>query len=346
MTITAETLRLSRELRITINQIADQHTRDLVKAWAGAWDDLRHELDAALLELSILTPGRWPSRATINRADRTRLALQAVRAHLDRLADEAVITITGTLGEVVDLSAGAQPGIIASQYPPRTVIAAQFDRVDPDALSAIIDRSTRQVTALTYPLAAEATASMKRALVRGVALGDNPRATAARMLRGLEGQFNGGLTRALVIARTETLDAHRQAAAAQQRANSDVLTGWVWQAQLSRRTCPACWSKHGELHSLDEPGPLDHHQGRCTRLPVTKSWRDLGFSTDEPPSTLPDAKTAFRAMPRGDQLAVMGSGRLAALDSGAARWEDLATVRVTSGWRDSYGPTPVAALTR
>src|SRR3546814_11471968 len=75
----------------------------------------------------------------------------------------------------------------------------------------------------------------------------------------------------------------------------------IWVAQLDRRTCPSCWSQHGSKHALDEPGPLDHQQGRCARLPVTRSWRDLGFDIDDPPSVVPDAETTFRGMRRGDQ---------------------------------------------
>jgi hypothetical protein len=348
MAISAETLRLSRELRITIAQVADQHTRDLVKAWALAWDDLRAELDAALLDLAGIEPGTWPNRAQINRATRARKALGAVEDALGKLADDARITITDALGEVVDLSSAAQGRIIASQLPEQAgtsaELAAQFDRTDPETLAAIVARSTEQITALSRPLSAAATEEMRRALVRGVAVGDNPRTTASRMLARLEGVFNGGLTRALVIARTETLDAHRAGAAAQQWANRDVLAGWVWQAELGSRTCPGCWAKHGTEHPLDEDGPLDHQQGRCTRLPLTKTWRELGFDIREPASVLPDARTAFRAMPERDQLAVMGAARLDALNSGRAQWADLATRRTTAGWRDSYAPTPVRDL--
>jgi hypothetical protein len=59
----------------------------------------------------------------------------------------------------------------------------------------------------------------------------------------------------------------------------------------------------------------------------TKSWRELGFDIDEPPSVVPDALASFRAMPHADQLAVLGKDRLDLLDSGAIRWSDLATRR-------------------
>ena len=115
---------------------------------------------------------------------------------------------------------------------------------------------------------------------------------------------------------------------------------------IAVHNCPSCWSKHGEIFDLDVPGPEDHQQGRCTRVPVAKTWRDLGFDIDEPASLLPDAQSTFAGLPREQQLQVMGKSRLDLLDSGQASWGDLATKRSTDGWRDSWAPTPLADLTR
>jgi SPP1 gp7 family putative phage head morphogenesis protein len=347
--ITRRTLKLAGDLRVTINTLADQATRELVAAWARAYDGLADEMAAAVDQLLAVGDGEWPTKGQIARATRAQKALQAARDSLAQLARDATVTITDAAGHAVDLSAEAQPRIIASQLPPSAgpaaTLAATFDRVDPGALRAIVKRSTQQIVSSTRPLSAESSDSMKRALVRGVAVGDNPRAAATRMLRGLEQGFNGGLTRALTVARTEILDAHRAGAQAAQVANSDVLNGWVWTAQLDERTCPSCWSKHGELHALDDPGPQDHPQGRCAATPQTKSWRELGFPhLAEPPSVLPDARTVFDAMPASKRLAVMGPARLDALDSGRVGWSQLSTRRAADGWRDSYQATSLTAL--
>jgi hypothetical protein len=101
-------------------------------------------------------------------------------------------------------------------------------------------------------------------------------------MKGAEGGFNGGLSRALTIARTETISAHREAAAVSHQENADTLAGWRWLCALSDRSCPACLAKNGELHPVSEPGPQGHANCRCSRVPVTKSWRDLGIDLDEP----------------------------------------------------------------
>lgn len=185
---------------------------------------------------------------------------------------------------------------------------------------------------------------MRSTLIRGIALGDNPRDAARTMLSRVEGGFNGGRARALVIARTEMLDAHRASAQAQDLANAESLAGWQWVATLDTRTCPSCLSQHGTVHPVADPGPMDHQQGRCARLPKAKSWRDLGFDIDEPADIFPDAQAWFEGLPANDQVAVMGQARLDLLKSGKVGWADLSTRRSTDGWRDSYAPASVTDL--
>lgn len=118
------------------------------------------------------------------------------------------------------------------------------------------------------------------------------------MLKGLEGEFNGGLTRALTISRTEILDAYRASSKQTMAANDDVLAGWMWTAELDETTCESCWAMDGQIFDLDVDGPDDHQNGRCTRTPVTKPWRELGFDVDEPPDQRPNAEDVFRASPK------------------------------------------------
>jgi hypothetical protein len=275
-----------------------------------------------------------------------RLALEELR----RLADMAGVLVVESGSKAVVAAAKAQAGLIASQMPKSAgtfaELSTRFDRVDQETLDAIVRRTTEQVTSLTQPLSNEATEAMLRALIQGVVVGENPRLAARQMLRRMEGAFNGGLSRALVIARTEILDAHRIGAASAQFLNMDVLQGWTWNAQLDKRTCPSCWAQHGSMHPLSDPGPMDHQAGRCSRTPVTKSWRSLGFAVAEPPSAMRDAQAIFRSLSKSEQLGVMGPARLQALDRGAIEWRDLSVRRVTQGWRDSFVPASINTLRR
>jgi SPP1 gp7 family putative phage head morphogenesis protein len=350
MAIRRQTLRLSNELRIVVQEIADAATRTLVEAWVRAWTQIEREWADAIEDLVSTGDGNWPTRAQIDRASRAQRALRIATREVMGLAEMSGVTVMAAAEEAVGVAAEWQARLIASQMPRRAgntaELAVRFDRVSQDALGAIVERTTEKITAFTKPLPQVATEEMKRALVRGVAVGHNPRLAARQMLARAEGAFNGGLTRALTIARTEILDAHRSGAAAAQWANEDVLAGWVWTAQLDKRTCPSCWAQHGNLHQLDETGPNDHQQGRCARVPKAKSWRELGFDVDEPADLIPDARQVFDALPEADQLAVMGTVRAQALRSGSMSWEDLTMRRTTSGWRDSYVPTPVKLARR
>lgn len=349
MAINRETLRLSRELRILIRDTENEAVRSLVRAWATAWQEIETEWSLAVQDLLAVTPGQWPTRAQIARAARAQQALDLALTRLDELSDFAGVLIERAGADAVHRAVEWQPRIIASQLPPSVgdaaLLAGTFDRISADAIDAIIERAATQIHSTRRPLSADAVDAMKRSLIRGVAVGENPRKAAAQMLARVQGDFNGGLTRALTIARTEILDAYRSGAAAAQLANEDVLQGWVWQAQLDTRTCPSCWAQHGSKHALTELGPNDHQNGRCARLPVTKPWRDLGIDLDEPESQLPDARTTFEALPRADQLTIMGPTRLAALDNGAP-WVGLTQRRTTKGWRDSWHPRPASLLAR
>lgn len=349
MAVTAETLRLLGGMRIQVGGTVDTATSDLIRAWAVGWTEVRAEWDAALADLVIAgTDGRWPTPAQLARADRAQRALDLTRARLVDLGQQAGVRVLQDLPQLTGAAAEWHARITATQLPGQAGTTAEltalFNRVDPAQLDAIVARTTQQITSLTLPLSVDAMASVQAELIRGVAIGDNPRRAATRMLARVEGAFNGGLNRALVIARTEMLDAHRQAGAEQDRANAAVLGGWTWAATLDSRTCPSCWAMHGSEYALDVPGPHDHQQGRCARLPRTKSWRELGFDLDEPPSLLPDSRQVFDALPAEDQLRIMGPQRLELLQTGQIGWRDMASRRVTAGWRDSFAPTPVRDL--
>lgn len=350
MAINPETLRLIARMRAELGSIVDDTVRITVAAWVDAWDEIAGAWDAALTELATArADGRWPTQTQVYRYERTTKALDVTSELIADLAEQAGIRVTDALPGLTEVAAEWEARLTAAQMPPtagtQAVLTAQFNRVDPLALNAIVTRTTQQVTALILPLSAEATAAMHATLVRGIALGDNPLEAARRMLRRVEGDFNGGLTRALTIARTEMLDAHRAASHAQDTANADVLAGWQWMASLDVTTCPSCLAMHGTVHPIDTPGPEDHQNGRCARLPKTKTWAELGFTgIEEPADLLTNAQAWFDGLTPAEQLQIMGPARLELLQSGQIGWDDLSTRRSTPGWRDAQTVTPVRDL--
>lgn len=336
MPITGRALHLQAQLDAALARVLDAQTRDLVSAWALAWDEVVGDLNATLAEIIArsqdgLVPASWFARS-----DRLATVLGIIGAQLDTLAAGSQVRILRDLSSVAQQAAAAQAPILAAMLP------ADYDLPGAPtlrALNAIVKRATEQITARHYPLSAGAYDVVRRELVRGVAAGINPRATAQLMVDRAEGGFNGGLTRALTISRTEMIDAHRAGAAAGQKAHADVLASWVWLAHLSPRTCRSCIAMNGTEHPLSEPGPIDHQQGRCVRMPKTKTWAELGIDLPEPAGVeVPDSEAWFASLTTAEQQRILGHDGYAAWLRGEFPMTAWAARRTTDGWRDSMVP--------
>lgn len=346
MAVTQATLREVARLRQQMLTMTEAQTLALTRAWVDAWDVLLPEFEAALIELLTSVPaGRRLSRAAVARNIRLQGALRAARAYLDVLSPQAAHIVTQDLSQAVLDAAEGHVALMQTQMPPGSVgITVNFNRVPTEALAAIVERTTQQIHSSFKPLSADTIRKMKAALVRGIAVGDNPRTVASRIMKDTERTFNGGLARALNISRTEMLDAHRAGAKATERANLDVLTEWEWHCRFDRRTCPSCLAKHGQRFPLEEDGPQDHQQGRCARVPITKTWRELGFDIDEPNGATPSSRDWFDSLTPETQREIMGPARLKLLQDGDIGWADLSTKQKNTGWRDSYNVTPLKDL--
>jgi hypothetical protein len=320
-------LQLQRELA----EVTDAQERAILAAWALAWSEISGDLFDTLLDL--MADGARVTAATVVRSQRLARTLAVVADTLEDLADRAGVTITTDLERVLDQAVDGTGQLIRPQLDdPR--------RFNPDllptraALTAIVERVTEQITSTLLPIADETYAIIQRELIRGVAVGDSPRDTAARMVERSENLWNFGRARAVNVARTETLDAYRDGAKAAEEPHADILAGWIWLAHLGPKTCRSCLAQHGELHDLDEPGPLDHQQGRCSRCPVVKD------EDDGPPdlSWVPSAEEHFESLTKDEQVAILGREGYAAWAAGNFPRSEWAKRRQTDGWRDSFVP--------
>lgn len=330
------TLRVEGELQRYLSEVLDGQTRAVVAAWGTAWDRAQAELDAALLDLASTAEDRI-TRTMVLRSQRAQAGLASLAEALEIAAMQSGQAITADLQRVIEAAAEAEYEMLATQTGPRRgVLMADLIRADPGQVAAMVQRATETITALTLPLAAETTATIRAELLRGITVGDNPRTAARRMVRAAEDKTNFGLARAMTISRTEMLDATRTAAQHVDARNGSLVAGWTWVAALTPRTCPACLSMHGRVFPTSEPGPLGHQQCRCARVPITKSWRDLGIDLPDTPRAVPDAEAFFRGLPESQQVAILGQQRHQAWLAGDYPMERWATRRRNEGWRDSY----------
>lgn len=341
MTVTPETLRALERVRAMVDVHVDGATAEMTLAWSRMWTTLEQDWAYATQEIIAAQTTGHLTRTQLFRLTRVRHALDVSLYALVQLAGDAKTSINTRVPVLVSDATEHERSLIASQVPDMVDI----NRRVKGEITAITRRTTHQVTSLTSPLARDAYEVMLGEVQRGVALGVNPRATAARMLQRTRGGFDGGLARATRIARTEMLDAQRAGAAAMDDAHSDVVTGWRWSAALSPRTCPACLSMNGREFPRSTPGPQGHVNCRCARVPSTKSWAELGFvGMDEGPDVLPNARDWFDGLSRAEQLKIMGPTRLNLLQAGWVSWDDLAVVVPNPGWRPSYQPRSLMDL--
>jgi SPP1 gp7 family putative phage head morphogenesis protein len=282
------------------------------------------------------------------RMDRLAAALTAAEQALAQLSRRAGVAVSDAAGTAIRATADHEPRLIASQLPAAQEgeAAARFAaRILPSALDSMVARSQSLIVSQARAVPGPVLDQVKRSLVAGVATGSGPRATAREIVARTEGALQGGLSRALVIARTETLDAYRTASRYSQTANADVLDGWVWLCNLGPRTCPACLAKNGTEYPVTDPGPLGHPNCRCSRMPKTKSWADLGIhGVPETAPAIPDARAWFDRLPLDQQTAIMGPARLGLLRSGAIGWDDIPVRREAADWRPSYQVRPLRDL--
>ena len=328
-------------VRVAMTGVVDDTARTMIGAWAEAWAVLAEEWQSVADELAgLAADGEWPRPSQVERMSRANQALRHTTEQLTQLVEQSGATMTGGLESLMGMVDQWEHGIVGAQLPagPQGLL---WDRISIEAVDAIVERTAERFWALSKPIPVEQAAAMRHELVRGVAVGENPREVARRLMDQLEGQFVGGQRRAEVIARTEMLDAYREAAELSRATNADVLKGWMWVSQKSERTCPACLAMDGELFPADEPGPLGHVCCRCTAAPVTKPFRELGIDVDEPPSDRQSGREWFDTLSPRAQERIMGRERLRRLQDGELSWDDIPRRSENPDWRASYGTAPL-----
>lgn len=118
---------------------------------------------------------------------------------------------------------------------------------------------------------------------------------------------------ALTSVRTLQNYLYREATRLNYANNDEIIDGWIWIAKLDSRTCLSCWSKHGSYHSVDEV-LRDHHNGRCSQLPVPKNIPKPSILTGE---------SEFNKLTQKQQIDLMGMTRYTAYKKGKFSFDDL-----------------------
>ncbi|MDI3330695.1 MAG: phage minor head protein [Micrococcus sp.] len=344
MAVTDDVVALVRASRDRTVERTNQQVVAITRAWVTAWDELSPEFNAALATLLATDADQIPA-SVIAKDRRLAQALTAARARLDELADLTDMTVRTDVAETILDAVDAHLASLQAQLPPEAP-GVTLGTLDDDALDAMVARTGTQITAATMALAPAAEAAMRAELIRGITIGSNPNTVARRIMQRTEGAFNGGLARAARIARTEMLDAHRTADLATAQANRSLIAARVWIATLDSRVCGSCLAQHGTEWPVDEFGPADHPQGRCTFVARTKTWAELGFTgiEDDEPDRRAERDAWWDNLTPASQDRTLGKAKADLLRNGDITWADLSTRKESPDWRPSYTETPLKDL--
>ncbi len=326
-----EVLRISDEFRTRLAAQEAGAVRDMARSYAQVTQSLTRAANdltakvAALRASGEVVPG-W----RIAQLDRYRDLLAQAQEELARLGLEDAQRIANLQREGLTQGLAMAEAQVQALIPPGVSIA--FNKFPTGALESMVGflQDGSPLARLLSELGVASAQRIGEILQNGLALGQNPR-VVARLLRR---QVGLTLTRSMRIARSEMLRAWRRSSIQGYRDQGGLIKGYRRKAHNGRRTCIACLLADGEFYEV-ESDFSDHVLGRCSVIPVTRSWEELGFSgiPDTNP-TWESGRTWFLGQPEDAQRSILGDPIFDAWRGGQIGLEDMTTVHSTPEWGD------------
>jgi SPP1 gp7 family putative phage head morphogenesis protein len=306
----------------------------LVRAYGDVYRRLQSSIAALDSEIALLSQTGEASYSRVLKLRRLKDLRTQIETEIGHFAAYAEGEIRQGATDAIALgmqhaeamTQAALPGL----GPLDTAIMGSWQRLDPRAFEAILGflaDDSPLMTGMREMLGAAVADNVAQKLAEGLALGYNPRKVA----RIVQRELGMGLDSALRTARTVQLNAYREATRASYMANPRIVKGWRWHATRDQRTCMSCIAMDGTIHKVDER-LNDHWNGRCVALPITPTYRELGFNVDEPDRQTETARQWFEAQPEGAQRAQMGKGKFEAWKAGAFDLGDLSVETADVVW--------------
>lgn len=325
---------------MSIQDTADRHRNALKRSESAAFKSMNtafHQIEFELMERAQRLIAELGDKVTVSKflslkrtrdllADVDRLmgahAQQTLRDVILNLSNEAIGAAQEHVDELIREALGR---------PPKGVVLP-LDKLSEAQIAEIV------ATTQSGPLAdlldgfgKFAAEKAKRDLLLGVALGEHPSKIAKRLRRSL----NVSQSRALLIARTEALRAYREASRQTYHKNKHIVSKWVWSASLSERTCAACWALHGTEFDTDT-SMASHPACRCSMVPRTKTWKELGFDVPETRPDFPKGAALFDQQPDSLKRKVLGPQAFDAFKNGDVTLADFIHTDHSREWGTTY----------
>lgn len=318
------------------------HEEESATALVAQYGQIYAELSASLDNLTeqvirLLAEGKPVSRDLLFRRTRIESLLQQVEQSVAEFALFAAPAVALEQAFAVEAAQEAAASLIRTAIGPlpnSMFEPVNFLTFNPGAVEQLIGRSSdgSPLRELFATLTDEPVEAIQNVFIRGITQGLNPRDIAAE----LKADFQVPLSRALTISRTETLQSYREANREYFHQNSRVVDTWRWQCAFQLLTCPMCLAMDG--HEFETDVMMGTHPNcRCVLVPVTKSWKELGFEDvpDQRSISQLTGEEWFAKQTPANQLEILGPAKFERYLAGKL------TLRQLIGYRDdpAWGPT-------
>lgn len=309
--------------------------RELRRKILPGWRRVRAKLgkEAAAVAKAIAeaqAEGEKPKASWLHKDQRYQDLLDQVETRIAELTKAADLPVTVMQADLLRDVANQTRSMVEAALGPigeRGVksVMSDWNQLPTADVEQMIGRTSKgtPLSGLLEQIAPDARAQAAQVLTEGITVGRNPRVVA----RQLQSVSDAASSRLLTIARTEALNAQREATRLSYAANPGVVQGWVWQAELDESTCEACIALSGETFKVEESCDA-HPNCRCCMVPETLSWDelglgDLGLGETSVAGELETGPEWFDRQSAAMQRGLLGPGKLEALQSGEIDWPDL-----------------------
>lgn len=228
-----------------------ERLKELLADLQGRIEQKRAERTSAALPFA---DGQEVSVSWLYREARYQALLSQVEAEVERFGQGAALRIEALQRE--SLATGARDAARLLDLLPPFLPAAAAE----SAVGALQDGTAlADHLAKLAPLVRD---QVKRALLTGIVAGQPARVVAKRV----QAAADLAPRQAERLVRTEMMRAYREGSLATYQEHPELVSGWIWVATLSARSCAACIALHGSVHPLSEPFG-SHPNCRCSPAP-------------------------------------------------------------------------------
>lgn len=324
----SEVIRVMKSFKSSLLREERAEMTRMAQAWLGVERRLSGDMAALAAEMhDIAEGGGTVSADLLFDHRRYRLLMRQLTDELGTYTRYADRTITDRQAQLARLGIDHAVSAIEAQG-----VRAGFARLPVEAVERMVGLAgngspLRTLLTATWPDAAE---GLTQQLIRGVALGWNPRKTARAMAAG----STRSLDRMMNIARSEQMRVYRTASLDAYKATNFIKSYKRLSARDSR-TCAGCLAADSTEYAL-EVEFKSHPSCRCTLVPIIDGLPPLRFQSGTEWFAEQDVKT---------QREILGPTKYGMWSRGMVDFSEFASVRHNATWGDAIVPTTVRELT-